>query len=324
MPTNREKNASVGAQVYLGDGGGPQTLMQVLVQVLGPIAMMVAAGYLLQNRLQLDARSISRIVFYVLSPCLVYTTIITLQIDATTVWRMLAFAAINMTLMGLIAFLLTRRWGLSGGLASAFVVTAILLNEGNYGLPLNLFAFGQPGFQFALIMYAFNTLVGTTLSIFLLANGHHGAQLAFRRTITAPIVWALILGVFSRTTGRAPGGSFLEMLQLAGRSTIPVFLLILGMSLSQARARLDFHLVSRLTVLRMGVGPALAVGLATLVGLSGLAYSVAVMQASMPTAVNTIVLSNEFDAKPDFVAGAVLATTLVSVVTLPLLLLWLR
>lgn len=298
--------------------------MQVLVQVLGPIAMMVAAGYFLQNRLQMDTRSISRIVFYVLSPCLIYTTLITLQIDVATVGRMVTFAAINMILMALIAYFLTRRWGLSGGLASAFVVTAILLNQGNYGLPLNLFAFGQPGFQFALVLYAFNTLVGTTLSIFLLAHGRHGAQLAFRRTVTAPIVWALLLGIFSRTTGRAPGGSFLEMLELAGRSTIPVFLLILGMSLAQARARLDLKLVSRLTVLRMGIGPALAVVLATLVGLTGLAYSVAVMQASMPTAVNTIVLSNEFDATPDFVSGAVLVTTLVSVVTLPILLLWLR
>ena len=318
----KEKNASVGV-LSMAQPGGPQTLMQVLVQVLGPIAMMVAIGYVLQDRLPMDTRSISRIVFYVLSPCLVYTTIISLQIDATTVWRMVAFAAINMILMALIAWLLTRRWGLSGGPASAFVVTAILLNQGNYGLPLNLFAFGQSGFQFALILYAFNTLVGTTLSIFLLAHGRHGAQLAFRRTVTAPIVWALLLGVLSRTTGRAPGGSFLEMLQLAGRSTIPVFLLILGMSLAQARATLDLRLVSRLTVLRMGVGPALAVMVATLLGLSGLAYSVAVMQASMPTAVNTIVLSNEFDAMPDFVSGAVLVTTLVSVVTLPVLLLWL-
>ena len=86
--------------------------MQVLVQVLGPIAMMVAIGYVLQDRLPMDTRSISRIVFYVLSPCLVYTTIISLQIDATTVWRMVAFAAINMILMALIAWLLTRRWGL--------------------------------------------------------------------------------------------------------------------------------------------------------------------------------------------------------------------
>lgn len=308
----------------MSGSSGPATLLQVLVQVLGPIAMMVIAGYLLQNRLQLDTRSISRIVFYVLSPCLIYTTLITLEIDAPTVGRMVAFAAANMILMALIAFVLTRRWGFSGGLASAFVVTAILLNEGNYGLPLNLFAFGQPGFQFALILYAFNTLIGTTVSIFLLAHGHHGVQLALRRTVTAPVVWALALGVFSRTTGLAPGGSFLDMLQMAGRATIPIFLLILGMSLAQARAKLDFNLVSRLTVLRMGVGPALAIALASLLGLSGLAYSVAVMQASMPTAVNTIVLSNEFDAKPDFVAGAVLATTLVSVVTLPVLLLWLR
>lgn len=308
----------------VGSVATPQTLGQILLQVLGPIALMTTVGYLLQTRLHLDVRSLSRIVFYVLAPCLIYSSIITLQIDAATISRTLLFAAANMIVMGLTALLLTRRWRYTGNFGNAFIVATILLNDGNYGLPLNLFAFGAEGLSYAVIMYIFNNLIGNTFSIFLLAHGRHGARVALRRTLTAPFVWGMLLGLLGRATGLAPTGSFMDMIQMAGRATIPLFLLILGMTLAQTRTHSHGLAIPRLATLRMVGGPALALVLAPLLGLSGLNYAVAIMQASMPTAVNTIVLSNEFEAAPDFVAGAVFFTTLISVVTLPLLLLWLK
>ncbi len=308
----------------MDSAGASQTLGQILLQVLGPIVLVAVVGYLLQIRLHLDVRSLSRVVFYILAPCLIYSSIITLKIDAATISRTLLFAAANMALMGVIALLLTRRWHYTGNLGSAFIVATILLNDGNYGLPLNLFAFGAEGLNYAVIMYIFNNLVGNTLSIYLLARGNHGARVALRRTLTAPFVWGMLLGLLGRATGLAPTGSFMDMIQMAGRATIPVFLLILGMTLAQTRTHSHGLAIPRLATLRMVGGPALALVLARLLGLSGLNYSVAVMQASMPTAVNTIVLSNEFETTPDFVAGAVFFTTLISVVTLPLLLFWLK
>ncbi|NOX62880.1 MAG: AEC family transporter [Chloroflexi bacterium] len=303
-----------------------QSLAQLFVQVLAPILIMTGAGYALQSRLHLDTRSISRLVFYILAPCLIYTSILTTEFESGVIGRMVAFAAVNMMLMGLTAYALGRKWGYKGALGSAFVVTNILLNNGNYGLPLNLFAFGEQGFAYAVVLFMFNSLVGSAISIYLLARSRNGAdgRLALRRTLGAPVIWAMTLGLLSRVTGIAPQGSLLNMLQMAGRAAIPVFLVVLGMTLTTTRARLGPNPITRLTLLRMLGGPALAIPLALFVGLSGVAYAVAVMQASMPTAVNSIILSNEFEAAPDFVAGAVFFTTIVSVFTLPLLLFWLK
>ncbi|NOZ48774.1 MAG: AEC family transporter [Chloroflexi bacterium] len=304
-------------------GEGLASLGQIFVQVLAPILMMVGAGYLLRSLLTIEVRSISRIVFYILAPCLIYSSLVYLEFDRSVTQHSLLFAALDMAVMFGLATSLARRWHYQGHMAHAFVVTSILLNNGNYGLPLNLFAFGEQGFSYALILFTFNSLVGTTLSVYLFARGENGGKVALQRTLQTPVVWATLLGLVSRQTGVVPTGAIMEMITDTGHAAIPVFLIVLGMSLAQTSRRAHLQSVSRLAVLRMLGGPAVAVVLAKLVGLGGVARSVAILQGSMPTAVNSIVLSNEFEAAPDFVAGAVFATTVVSMVTLPALLLWL-
>ena len=305
-------------------GGSVQALFDILYQVLAPIVLMAGAGFLLQRKIGVEPKNINRIVYYVLSPCLVYTSILGMAIDTSIAGRIILFAALNMLIMGLLAWGWTRRAGYQGGLASAFVFTNIQLNNGNYGLPLNLFAFGDIGFAYALLFFMFNTVVGGATSIYLAINGQSDSWTALRRTLKQPIIIAITLSLFSRFTHIAPTGSMLEMLEMTGKAAIPVFLLVLGMSLAKTDVRLNLKPVLQLTTLRMFVSPFLAVALATLVGLTGPAFSVGILQASMPSAVNTIVISNEFDAAPDFTAGAVLMTTLASLVTLPILLFFLR
>ncbi|MCO6453009.1 MAG: AEC family transporter [Caldilineales bacterium] len=302
------------------------SLGQVLLDVLAPIVVVTAVGYLLQSRLHLDIRSISRIIFYVLAPCLIYTNLVKLEFDPGTVGRLLVFSAGLMAVMAFFAYITARKWGYKGALGSAFLVATILLNNGNYGLPLNLFAFGETGFGYALIIFMFNSLVGSTTAIFLLAHCHDDvpARVALKQTLGAPVIWAMTLGMLSRVTGIAPSGTMMDMIEMMGRSAIPVFLLVLGMTLTTTRIRLGRNAITRATSLRMLGGPVIGLVLAALLGLSGIAYSVAVMQASMPTAVNSIVLSNEFEAAPDFMAGAVFLTTIVSVVTIPILLMFLK
>jgi predicted permease len=301
-----------------------QALADILLQVLAPIVLMAGAGFWLQRKVGVEPKNINRIVYFVLSPCLVYTSILGMDIDTSIAGRIILFAALNMLLMGLAAYGLARRAGYEGGLASAFIFTNIQLNNGNYGLPLNLFAFGAVGFAYALLFFMFNTVIGGATSIYLAINGQSDSLTALQRTIRQPIILAISLSLFSRLTHIAPSGSMLDMLDMAGKAAIPVFLLVLGMSLAKTDVRLNLKPVLRLTTLRMLASPLLALVLAMLTGLTGPAFSVGILQASMPSAVNTIVISNEFDAAPDFTAGAVLMTTLASLITLPILLFFLR
>jgi predicted permease len=56
--------------------------------------------------------------------------------------------------------------------------------------------------------------------------------------------------------------------------------------------------------------------LATVLGLTGVARDVAILQAAMPSAILTSILALEFEAEPAFVSGAVLVTTLLSTLTI--------
>jgi predicted permease len=58
-------------------------------------------------------------------------------------------------------------------------------------------------------------------------------------------------------------------------------------------------------------------------GMEGLIRTVGIAQWSAPTAVTTLVLACQYDCQPRYVAGVILATTLLSVVTVPVLLMWL-
>jgi predicted permease len=67
-------------------------------------------------------------------------------------------------------------------------------------------------------------------------------------------------------------------------------------------------------------GPILAAVLAALYGLSGLARSTGILQASMPAAVLTVIIALEYDLVPGLVTTTVLFSTLVSLVTLTIVL----
>ena len=53
-------------------------------------------------------------------------------------------------------------------------------------------------------------------------------------------------------------------------------------------------------------------------GLKGLDLQVLVLQTSMPTAVNTLVISTEFGGNPAMVARTIIISTLISFGTIPI------
>jgi predicted permease len=67
-----------------------------------------------------------------------------------------------------------------------------------------------------------------------------------------------------------------------------------------------------------------ALGLASILGISGSARQAGVVLASMPVAVVTTILSLEFDVAPAFVTSAVFMSTLLSPLTLTPLIAYLR
>jgi len=112
----------------------------------------------------------------------------------------------------------------------------------------------------------------------------------------------------------------LHPLRLLSTAAVPSMLTLLGVELARSRLGREGVALSAVLGMRLIAAPVMAMVVAQLLGLEGLTRNVAIVQSSMPTAVGAALMAVEFNAQPSLVSGAVLVTTLGSLVTLTLLL----
>jgi predicted permease len=210
---------------------------------------------------------------------------------------------------------------------AAFLTAILVINAGNYGLSINLFAFGEPGLARASLYFTVNALVGMTLGVYLAARGRVSPRLALRRVLGVPLAYAAVLGLVLNLGNLAPPEPLQRAIHLLGQASVPTMLLVLGAKLVEAhhhrQQTLHLPALGAVTVMRLLLAPAVAWAAATVIGLQGLTLDVVVLQSAMPTAVVSTILATEFETEPPFAALCVLVTTLLSLFTITLLLNWL-
>jgi len=297
--------------------------LTVFVNIILPVLLIASLGFLLGQVLTLDVRTLSRVTFYLLSPSLAFSSLSTSQLGSQSLFRIAGIAVLMVVLLWPAASWTARVMGLQGADRSAFLLTVLFVNAGNYGLPLNLFAFGESGLALAIVFFATNSLLTNTLGVYIAARGHADPRQALRKVFQVPIGYAVLAGLFLNITGLQSPEPIAKATHLLGQAAVPVMLLVLGMQLTRAAVSNQWGTIAAATSLRLIGAMVLVIALVRLFGFQGLPAKVATVEASMPTAVMTTILATEFDVQPALVTGTVLVSTLVSIVTLTALLQWL-
>ncbi|MBI3912830.1 MAG: AEC family transporter [Chloroflexi bacterium] len=294
-------------------------LAAILVNIIAPIVVVAALGFILGRALQLDARALSRVALYLLAPSIVFTSTLHAQIGADF-FSIAAFVLIITALMGLLTAALAKLMRYDQPTASAFALSTMFANVGNYGLPLVLFAFGDEGLARGVIFFTVSAMLGQTLAVFIASRGRAEARQAILNVFKLPLVYAFFGALALNQAGIAIPAPLTKSLDLLAGAAVPVMLVILGIELAHVSFANDRLAIGISTVVKLVVTPVVAFALAALMGLQGLTRAVCIIEASMPTAVLVSILAVEFKARPEFVTGVVLVSTIASVVTLTVLL----
>lgn len=306
-------------------------LISAFLDVLLPIIVVVALGYTLSRTIPLDVRSLNRLSMYALSPALIFTTLVKLEVAGDQALRIVAVSILLIVVMGLITLLIGKAFGIERASLAALMLCTMFMNAGNYGLPTARFAFGDAGLQRALLFFIPQTLLAQMLAIAIATSGN-GATLraSVGQIFRMPQIYAAIAGLLVRAIGirltAAPPliDGMLRGVAMIADATLPLLLLFLGMQLGQGLSLVDAQMSAVASILRLVVSPLVALELAWSLGLDDTAWRVVVIQAAMPSAVNMALYALEFDARPKYVAGVVALTTLISPFTLAAILSVLR
>jgi predicted permease len=296
------------------------TLIEVARDVLAPIFIVVALSFWLDRRLSIDPGSLSRLVIYLFSPALVFNSLANSSLSGGEAEQLVGVAVVMSFMVAGLAWLIARGQRFNPKMESAFIMSATLINAGNYGIPLNRFAFGAAGESRAVIFYVATAFMAYTVGVFIASRGTRPAREALRNVFYVPLLYAAVLGVlFNMWNVRLPV-SLDRSVNLLSDAAIPAMLVVLGIQLSRASMRGQIRPILMASSLRLLAGPLLAFGLVLLFGMSGLARQVSIVQAGMPTAVATGVLATEFGSDAEFATATILVSTVLSMATLSVLL----
>lgn len=295
------------------------TLLEILVNDILPVFIVIGLGYVFARRNHPELRTATRLTFYVLSPCLVFVSLIESNMDGGETAQIFVFVLLMVLVMGALAWVTGRAMRLTQPQLIGFLLAAMFVNAGNYGLGVVRLAFGAEAEARAVIYFVGSSILIYTLGT-LIASGFKGGWLgAFKHLLTLPQVYALVAVFVIRATSWQVPAPIMEALDLPARATIPVMLLLLGMQLATASVGEYWKAATVGTALRLVIAPFIAVGFAALLNLSGPARQAGILEASMPAAVVSTLLAHEYQAEPQLVTGTVLLSTLLSPISLSII-----
>jgi predicted permease len=295
-------------------------VLSVFVNVVLPVFIVAGMGFVVQRRFHPSIPALNQTALYIMLPSLLFTSLLKVDFRSEQPLRILAFTLLLTVAMLALAVVIGRVMGLDRVTTSAFMLTVAFPNLGNYGLPVVLLAFGQEGLAVALVLISLQSLYGSTLSIFLASSGSMSVISAFGQVLRLPTIYA-VFGALLVNLFQLPLPNFiLAALTIPAQAAIPLMVIVLGMQLAGTKGIEAPRLVGTAVFTRLVLGPIVGLGLVMLLGLTGVTRDVMIVGAAMPSAVFTIVMATQFNARPRLVSDVVIASTLASIITVTVVL----
>jgi predicted permease len=293
----------------------------VFVNILLPVLLMAASGFLVARFTFVKSDGIVKIVFYVLSPCLIFHSLYSQQVSEQAIVKLITFVVLLhgiLFIIGLVLFKLLH-WDNDSRIAGTLAL--FLNNSGNYGLPVLLFAFGEAGFQFGVLYVVVHAALQAVIGV-AIASWKEGMRpwKLLRNIVSVPWLYALIIALALRATGTVLPGSIIAPIEMLAQAAIPIMLMLLGLQLAEIKIATVLPRALVVSSLKLALPPFLAWGLTYVLGIDGLLRSVLIIEGSTPAAVNALLLSLQYNRRPDLSASILFITTVGSLATMTILL----
>lgn len=281
-----------------------------VIQISAPVALLALAGFAwvkLGYDYPLDF--VTKLSMNLSVPALIFTALMKSTIDPAALKALLVASVLGYAALCAAFWALTHAAGLD---RRTFLAPLIFGNTGNVGLPLALFAFGQTGLGYAVVVFAVMILFSFTFGVWLVAGGGSPTRLLREPTMLATLAGALFL-----SQGWHTPLWLTHTLDLTAQMAIPVMLITLGVAVAGLTAK-GLGRAFALSLVRVAICAAIAIAAGRAMGLPHEAFAILVLQLTTPVAVTSYMMAAKYGADADSVAGLVIASTLLSVVTLPL------
>ena len=287
-------------------------LALTVLNITAPVFILAAIGYgWVKLGFEYRVEFVTRLAMTLSVPCLIFVALMTADIDPQALGSL---SLASFTAYGLVSIVFLGIVKLRKLDTSTYLAPLVFGNTGNLGLPLAMFAFGEEGLSYAVVVFAVMAILSFTIGVWVVAGG--GSPI---RVIKEPVVAATFLGALFLWQGWQTPIFLTNALELIGQMAIPIMLITLGVAI----ARLETNNMGRavwLSAIKVVVSAGAAWTAARWFGLAPIPSAVLIVQLATPVAVTSYLLAKKYGHEAQPVAGLVVASTLLCVISLPLIL----
>jgi predicted permease len=292
-------------------------ILKIQVQIF----ILVAIGYFASKKGffgKAARKDLTNMVIYIFLPCNIFASFASsLTVDLLKqcgIVLIAAFAAQGFYLI--LNKFLYNRFPLERRIVMQYATTCN--NAGFMGLPVIESVFGGLGTLYGAIVIIPMRIVMWTAGLSLFTKTNKKDQL--KRLATHPCIWAVILG-FAYLFSPVKLPDFLNgTVTMLSRCVTPLSMIIVGGILSEVDMKTVFEWpVFYYSALRLIAIPAIIFGVMALLGVDPVATGSVVLSAAMPAATTTAMLAQQYGRDSAFASKLIFVSTLISLVTLPLL-----
>jgi len=263
---------------------------------------------------------VEKLVYFILFPALLINAIVKTRLDLGAALPLLGTALAAMAggmLLGLLPKLFVRLPPLT--FASVFQC-AYRFNS-YIALAVAGMLFGSPGIATMGLIVGAAVPVANLVSVWMLAR--HGEVGLWREVARNPLIWGTAAGFLLNLAGFVPPAPLQAFLGRLADASIALGLITVGAALRLENTPGVRGVSLWLVTVKLLALPLIAAVTGRLLGLQGLNYQVVVLFAALPTASSAYILAMRMGGDGRSVAWLISATTLGSMLTLPLWAAWL-
>ncbi|MBM7601802.1 putative permease [Virgibacillus halotolerans] len=292
-------------------------LFFILKDIILPIFIIMAIGFILQKKFNLDVQTLAKLNIYFLVPGFIFVKLYSTTFSASLFGKVMFFFIIYVIILYLISLLWAKLSGAKKDEKIAFSNSVMFFNSGNYGVPVNDLVFKSDPFAMSIqvIMLTLQNIFLFSYGIFSLQSVKIGKLKAALGYFKMPVLYALLAGILLNVYN-VPVPAFVWVpANYIADAMVSLALLTLGAQVAQIKFKTGLSSVYFSLLIRLIIGPIIALGMIYVFQIDGIAAQALLIASAMPTSVNSSVIAQEYNNQPNFAAQVVLFSTLASTVT---------
>ena len=298
--------------------------MLEILSTIAPVFLIIALGAVIRALRLADERwvdTLNKLGLYVAFPALIFSSLTSMDSAQAIDYRLFFINTGILAVIMLLILIISWLWDMQTQLRNTYLLCAIFGNVAYIGLPYLSSVFPGSEGNVSLIAASYLAIVFTLGLIILEVSikGNRHAMKVLEHILKNPLLIAVILGLLVAQYRIPLPVFFTSTVKMLAVGASPLVLLALGIFLvKKLRFDRDMAHAAFMTALKLAALPFLFI-LVSRSLLGEISFTIPIIEAGMPVAVTVFALSEKYPLEKTMIMYAIIISTVLSAITLPLL-----